>query len=327
MGKSQMSMDTQMPDLSKAGDVDQKFAMVSDYLFQLAEHQRYLFSNLDGRNFNKKGLTDIADWITQPIHGKISDVEGDVAELTLTSKELSAKLSDVEGNVAGLRLTAQELSAKLSDVEGNVSGLSLTAKTLSAKVSDIEGNVSTLQLTSQSISSSVSDLKGSVSKITQKVDSITLSVTNGETSSTIQMKAGDTLISSQTIRMKGLVTFEALKGEGKTQINGSNITTGTLSAESVKLKGKFRVYSGETMGGYIGYMAGSTGDTSTNGIGVCNVNSDCYVIATDAGVAISAGSNVFHITKIGSGRLNCKLEINGELVVDGIVKAREFIKT
>lgn len=306
MGKSQMSMDTQMPDLSKAGDVDQKFAMVSDYLFQLAEHQRYLFSNLDGRNFNRKGLADIADWITKPVY---------------------VKLSDVEGNVSGLSLTAQELSAKLSDVEGNVSGLSLTAKTLSAKVSDIEGNVSTLQLTSQNISSSVSDLKDNVSKITQKVDSITLSVTNQETSSTIELKAGSALISSQTIEMRGLVTFEALKGEGKTQINGSNITTGTLSAESIKLRGKFRVYNGNTMGGYIGYMAGSTGDTSTNGIGVCNVNSDCYVIATDAGVAISAGSNVFHITKIGSGRLNCKLEINGELVVNGIVKARDFIKT
>ncbi len=242
MPNAQASMDLECPNLDGKKSVEENLGLISDFLFQLMEHQRYLFNNLDTRNFNPTGLANWENEITEPIYGRIADVEGNV------------------------------------------------------------------------------------SSVVQKVNSITLSVANKETSSVIALKAGNTTISSQKIEMSGLVTFKALSQKGATTINGSNITTGTLSAESIKLRGKFAVYSGNAIGGYLGYMEGSTGDGVTKGIGICNIASDCYVIATDAGVAIQCGPNRFYMTKSTSAIMRCSLVINGELSIGGVVRAKDFIK-
>lgn len=64
------------------------------------------------------------------------------------------------------------------------------------------------------------------------LEGITLSVTNGSTSSTIKLKAGETELSSQTIKMNGLVTITGLSG-GTTTIDGACIKTGTISADRI----------------------------------------------------------------------------------------------
>lgn len=65
-------------------------------------------------------------------------------------------------------------------------------------------------------------------EIEMKINEISLGVQNGETKSTIELKAGDTILASEKIEMKGLVSFENLETSGKTKINGENITTGTI---------------------------------------------------------------------------------------------------
>ena len=80
------------------------------------------------------------------------------------------------------------------------------------------------------------DLEGQVSSISVKLDSITLDVSNGSTSSTISLKAGDVTISSETIKMDGLVTFTGLSS-GTTTINGACIKTGQIDADRLNLTG------------------------------------------------------------------------------------------
>lgn len=80
------------------------------------------------------------------------------------------------------------------------------------------------------------DLEGQISSISVKLDSITLSVSNGSTSSTISLKAGDVTISSETIQMDGLVTFTGLSS-GTTTINGACIKTGQIDADRLNLTG------------------------------------------------------------------------------------------
>lgn len=80
------------------------------------------------------------------------------------------------------------------------------------------------------------DLEGQISSISVKLDSITLSVSNGSTSSTIELKAGETTISSETIQMDGLVTFAGLSS-GTTTINGACIKTGQIDADRLNLTG------------------------------------------------------------------------------------------
>lgn len=73
-----------------------------------------------------------------------------------------------------------------------------------------------------------------VSKISQKVESIKLSVSNGEKSSTIQLMAGSTEISSQEIKFTGDVIFASdLGADGETEIDGGRITTGKISADRI----------------------------------------------------------------------------------------------
>lgn len=80
------------------------------------------------------------------------------------------------------------------------------------------------------------DLEGQISSISVKVDSITLDVSNGSTSSTISLKAGDVTISSKIIKMDGLVTFTGLSS-GTTTINGACIKTGQIDADRLNLTG------------------------------------------------------------------------------------------
>ncbi len=131
--------------------------------------------------------------------------------------------------------------------------------------------------------------------------------------------------------------FNKLTGNGKAQgiyilngqlyINASYLRSGILSAEVVKLLGEFEVYSGDQKGGHIGYMKGSTGQQDTHGIGVSNLRSDCSVVVTEAGVAVKAGAYDIHLIKAGRARFRCDVTIDGDVTVNGVVRANDFIKT
>lgn len=103
--------------------------------------------------------------------------------------------------------------------------------------SEIDGLSSSISVRLDSITSQVNGLDNQVSSIEQYVDSITLSVSNGSTSSIIQLKAGNTTISSQNIEMSGLVTFTGL-ANGTTTIDGECIKTGQISANRLDLTGE-----------------------------------------------------------------------------------------
>lgn len=101
-------------------------------------------------------------------------------------------------------------------------------------------------------------------------------------------------------------------------IVADRITTGTLNAEYVNLAGRFSVFCGGTLGGYIGYMAGSTGTDTTNGIGVCDATGECYVIATDEGVRMQAGSTRMYIVKNGDAHIQGNLHVSGKVEAKNI---------
>lgn len=69
-----------------------------------------------------------------------------------------------------------------------------------------------------------------------EIGKLSLGVTEGDSGSTIELKLGETLISSGEIKITGFVTFEDLSTSGKTTISGSNITTGTIDASKVTVK-------------------------------------------------------------------------------------------
>jgi len=197
-----LTTDTSFPQLTEEQSTDEKFGVITNYLYMLLEQLRYSMANLGRENFNDAEFDSIANIITEPVY---------------------VQLEGVEGEVASLQLTAQSLTSRITDAEGNISTLQQTSNSLMARVQDAEGNISSLQLTAQSLTSRITDAEGEVS-------SLTLTVSNGEYSSTIRLLMNGIVMSSRTIQFTGMVTFADLEGSGTTVINGDNIQTGTISA-------------------------------------------------------------------------------------------------
>lgn len=253
MPNSLQTLDTSFPKIDDHQTTEENFNQVTNYLYMLLENLRYTLGNLGEENFNDTELDDLAKMIREPVWARIEDAEGNINNLNITAKSLSSQISDIDGNVSSLTQTSQTLTSRIGTAEGNISTLTQTANSLSSKISDAEGNISSL---------------------TQTVNGMTLSVSNSGTSSTIKLMQNGVAISSQNIVMSGIVTFSDLSTAGSTTINGSNITTGTISASRIRLFNSMAVYSGAsgtTIGGYIGYTTsandGSTGIHMQKGLG------------------------------------------------------------
>ena len=210
-----LAADTSFPQLTDQQTTDEKFSVLTNYLYMLLEQLRYSMANLGRENFNDTAFQDIANLITEPVY---------------------VQLEDVNGNIASLYATAESLTSRMGDAEGNISVLQQTSTSLTSRISDAEGNISVLQQTSQSLTSRISNAEGDISSLTQTVNGFTLEVSNGSTSSVIRLLSGSAEISSQTIQMNGLVTFTGL-ANGTTTINGGCIKTGLIDADRLNLTG------------------------------------------------------------------------------------------
>lgn len=120
------------------------------------------------------------------------------------------------------------------------SRITKTAEQIRLEVaSGLEGLSASITVELDKIVSTVQGQGNQISSIKQYVDNITLSVSNGSTRSTITLKSGSAAIASQTIEMRGLVSFTGL-ASGTTTIDGACIKTGTIDAEYLNLTGAIR---------------------------------------------------------------------------------------
>lgn len=158
--------------------------------------------------------------------------------ISKTSEEILLQVeNELEGLSASFSVQLDSITSQITGLDGQVSTIQQTVSSITSQITGLDGQVSTIEQTVSSITSQIQGINGDISSIEQYVDSITLSVTNGSDSSTIQLKAGSTTISSANITFNGMVTFNDLSTAGSTVINGANITTGTISADRINLTG------------------------------------------------------------------------------------------
>ncbi len=118
MPSNLLSADTGFPDLMGNQSTDEKFRMVSDYLYMLLEQLRYSMANLGRENFNDTAFQEIAGLITEPVYIQLKDVEGNLSSLTVTAEQLISRMTDAEGNISVLQQTSTSLTSQVSDLEG-----------------------------------------------------------------------------------------------------------------------------------------------------------------------------------------------------------------
>lgn len=285
--------------------MNEKVTTIQNYLYMLVEQLRYTLHNLDLTNMNGTALEQYSASLTDPIYARIEDDEGNLTQLSLEAQGLALRISDAEGNIGALQMTATALTSQISDLNGNVSTLQQTAASLISRISDTEGNVSVLQQTASSLTSRISDAEGNISTLAQTsqgllsrvgtvegnystlqqtMNSLTLNVTNGTTSSTISLKAGNITLASKQIIMSGIVaytedgspTYGIMKSDGfylyhtdveKPKATLCTTATGDLiqlilgagSSTTSTTQGRFYIQKGADRAGLY-YYSGTTGD-------------------------------------------------------------------
>lgn len=209
---------------------------------------------------------------------------------------------------------ATYIKAEVENNAGDISQLKQTASEIEAEVENANGQIADLSLRADEFQVELENAEDERSLLEQKVDSITIKVSNGSTKSTITLWADGAQIASQEITLSGLVSFEALKGSGTTEINGSNIVTGIIDALKVAIRGEFQVLNGENLAGVLGYIEGSTGAEITTGVGLASSDKEIYIAVTTGGAILRAGDTMVYIAK-GTG----KVRVIGNLEVTGTI--------
>lgn len=222
----------------------------------LATLQGYSYQGLEANGAKVSPIAELGDSLTvdglytqlayQNIRfstGEVMDVAAPGSDETLheyktegqTTKQFTHQIAETKSLISK---TSEEILLQVeNELEGLSASFSVRLDSITSQITGLDGQVSTIEQTVSSITSQIQGINGDISSIEQYVDSISLSVTNGSDSSTIQLKAGSTTISSANITFNGMVTFNDLSTAGSTVINGANITTGTISADRINLTG------------------------------------------------------------------------------------------
>lgn len=167
------------------------------------------------------------------LESTIESVDGELSQLTQTVSGFDLRIATAEGAVSELSLTVGGFDTRIADAEGAVSVLSQTVSGFDIRIEDAEGSVSALSQSLTSITTRIETAEGNISTVTQTADKINWLIASGTSSSNFTMTDRAISLVADTIDLSGYVTISALETAGKTTINGSNITTGTIHADRI----------------------------------------------------------------------------------------------
>lgn len=176
---------------------------------------------------------------------KIAQIVTDIDEISSTISSVETKVETIEENVSETqtalsnRYTKIETDSKIEQKTQSI--ISTVSQTYSTKVETEELKEEVINSANLSIDNKLegySKISTVQSMIKQTAKSIALSVSNNSTTAginiTLKDANGEVLDSkSGTINLTGFVKFTDLSGTGSTTINGSNITTGTISSDRI----------------------------------------------------------------------------------------------
>lgn len=262
------------------------------------------------------------------------DASEKFSSLVFDTEKLQVDLvNEIEERKTSIKATADGLNLRIDDeVFGLNNTITITANGLQGQISDNADNITSVTATANGLSTQVNGPNGLSSQLSQLKDSITLSVTNGETSSTISLSADGIETTSVNIKFNGMVTFDDLAGTGErvTVIDGDNITTGSILADYLTLKGLFTVTDEDgDIGGFLGYGQGKSGRKITEGLVMLDSSGEFAAMATTDGAKLSYGSlrnpeNQIYVTN-----KRAVMDADGTLldVSSGLIAATEEISS
>ena len=187
-----LSADTSFPNLTDEQTTDQKFKVITDYLYMLLEQLRYSMANLGLENFNDASFQEISGLITEPVY---------------------AQLGDVDDKMASLVLDNEKLAVRMTDAEGNISSLTQTSETFRTQIQDLNGQMTSVTQSVAGVQTQIVGLDGSVTTITQTLNGLTVEDSGGTT-----LIRGDR-IETGSLVLTGTITWDDLASDAQGEIN------------------------------------------------------------------------------------------------------------
>ena len=182
------------------------------------------------------------------LNSEIVALRGKTNELYRDLEQTKSTLTDTaNGLKSQITQTASDIRTEISDTKkGLETKIEQTAEGINSTVSSQGEQITQLQQTTNSISSTVSNQGQTITEIKQDLDGISL--TYNSTNGTASITIGDVTVSQLVdgkyvdkavagINLNGYVQFTDLSTPGSTTISGSNITTGTISADRINMTG------------------------------------------------------------------------------------------
>ena len=243
---------------------------------------------------------EVGDYVPNLLASTVTQLDRIRQELRAVDGELRSTIETVEGDMSELQQTVSGFDLRISNAEGAVSELSLTVGGFNTRITDAEGSISTLSQSLTSITTRVENAEGSISTVSQTADKINWLIASGTSAANFTMTDRAVNLVADRIDLSGYVTITSLKTAGSTTINGSNITTGTISADRIDastLKVS-RMYAGSTVN--VAITSSGTETLYVGGDGTWNYKYLKIFADTIQFMQFSAGSTSMLVMDIGN---------------------------
>ena len=166
---------------------------------------------------------------TVKIHaGLINNLQEEYAELNVTVDGINTKVQKNSGDISTLNQTATEINTQVQKNTGDISTLNQTATELRSEVTDANNNASQAVQTANGFSQRITNAEGSISSIEHTMDGVIY-----------QNSSGTTVINGSNITT-GYISANRISGGtidadtiNVSNLNASNLTKGLVSANRI----------------------------------------------------------------------------------------------
>lgn len=307
------------------------------------------------------------------IKEQIATITTDVSEVKQTANGLTSTVSSVQTTLNNLDGEVETLKTKQSTIEQNVNSITTkvesveetangaktaaseakqTANSFSTKITAVENTAngaattaSEAKQTADSFSTRITTAEGNISSVSQTASKIDWVIKSGTSSSNFTITDRMATLTAEKIDLSGYVTINSLKSGGTTTIDGSRITTGTISADRVDLTslkvrnvynadnkmiitsaGSYMYIGGDSSVKNVDYVWFRTGSIYFSSVGssVMTINVANKQISTDGnwklGISSSQGFKEAYIDKIylGGGGGYISMDASKNFLVNGV---------
>lgn len=280
-----LATDTLFPELNGKETTDQKFEMVTDYLWLLREQLTFALTNLGMANFNASQLQKLGNTLTEPFAVMLTEQDKKFAAFQVTIDGINGTISSLDETFMkqtdfsvtsnGVKVTIGNTTSELA----SVSKLTSTANSLNSTITSVRSTANTAKSTAESAKSTADNVSNnyiSKSSATQTASGFDLEVMNSTgafarasltaNGLTLRNNSGTTVLSADTsgnLKVTGTITGSEIYGSTFTTLASSNASTGgyyaTLSGSGLEL------YRDGHLSGVrlpFGESAAGTGDSS-----------------------------------------------------------------